>query len=74
MLQGISANEFSKLYEKVPDFRGVNYPKTVVLHVVFFHARYRFSYRDLEEILAECSVKIDLVTLKRWVIKFSRAP
>jgi len=30
------------------DFRGVHYPKAVILHAVFFYVRYAVSYRDLE--------------------------
>ncbi len=35
----------------VIDFKGVHYPKAVILHAVFFYLRYAVSYRDLEEIL-----------------------
>lgn len=53
------------------DFKGVHYPKLVILHAVFFYVRYAVSYRDLEEILAERGVKVDHATLNRWVVKFS---
>jgi putative transposase len=53
------------------DFKGVHYPKAVILHAVFFYVRYAVSYRDLEEILAERGVFVDHATLNRWVVKFS---
>ena len=53
------------------DFKGVHYPKSVILHAVFFYLRYAVSYRDLEEILAERGVAVDHATLNRWVVKFS---
>jgi len=53
------------------DFRGVHYPKAVILHAVFFYVRYAVSYRDLEEIMAERGVTVDHATLNRWVVKFS---
>ena len=53
------------------DFKGVHYPKSVLLHAVFFYLRYAVSYRDLEEILAERGVAVDHATLNRWVVKFS---
>jgi putative transposase len=53
------------------EFKGVHYPKAVVLHAVFFYVRYAVSYRDLEEILAERGVTVDHATLNRWVVKFS---
>lgn len=53
------------------EFKGVHYPKSVILHAVFFYLRYAVSYRDLEGILAERGVKVDHATLNRWVVKFA---
>jgi len=53
------------------DFKGVHFPKAVILHAVFFYVRYAVSYRDLEEIMAERGVSVDHATLDRWVVKFS---
>lgn len=53
------------------DFKGVHYPKSVILHAVFFDVRYAVSYRDLEEILAERGVAVDHATLNRRVVKFA---
>lgn len=49
----------------------MHYPTSVLLHAVFFYVRYAVSYRDLEEILAECGVQVDHATLNRWVVKFA---
>ena len=53
------------------DFKGVHFPKAVILHAVFFYVRYAVSYRDLEEIMAERGVSVDHATLDRWVVKLS---
>jgi len=53
------------------DFKGYQYPKSVILYAVFFYVRYGVSYRDLEEIMAERGVEVDHATLNRWVVKFS---
>lgn len=53
------------------DFKGTQFPKSVILHAVFFYVRYAVSYRDLEEIMAERGVTVDHATLNRWVVKFS---
>ena len=53
------------------DFKGVHYPKSVILYAVFFYLRYAVSYRDLEEIMAERGVRVDHATLNRWVVKFA---
>jgi putative transposase len=52
-------------------FKGVHYPKSVILHAVFFCFRNIVSYHDLEEILAERGVEVDHATLNRWVVKFA---
>lgn len=53
------------------DFKGVHYPKSVILHAVFFYVRYAVSYRDLEEILRERGVDVDHARLNRWVVKYA---
>ncbi len=53
------------------DFKGVHYPKDVILFAVFFYVRYAVSYRDLEVIMAERGVDVDHATLSRWVVKFA---
>jgi putative transposase len=55
----------------VIEVKGMHYPKPVILHTVFFYVRYADSYRDLEEILAERTVRVDHATLNRWVVKFA---
>ena len=52
------------------DFKGVQFPKAIILHSVFFYVRYAVSYRDLEEILQERGVDVDHATLNRWVGKY----
>ncbi len=39
-------------------FKGVQYPKDVILFAVFFYVRYGVSYRDLEETMAERGVSV----------------
>lgn len=52
-------------------FKGLHYPKSVILHAVFCYLRYAVSYCDLKETLAERSVTVDHATLNRWVVKFA---
>jgi putative transposase len=46
-------------------FKGVQYPKDVILFAVYFYVRYAVSYRDLEEIMEERGVDLDHATLNR---------
>ena len=38
---------------------------------VRWYLRYGLSYRDVEELLAECSIEVDHVTVYRWVQTFT---
>jgi putative transposase len=53
------------------EFKGMQFPKSVILYAMFFYLRYAVSYRDLEEILAERDVSVDYATLNRWVVRFA---
>ncbi|MBM7067180.1 IS6 family transposase [Actibacterium sp. 188UL27-1] len=52
-------------------FRGAQFPRSVILHAVYFYLPYGVSYRDLEEILAERGVVVDHSILNRWVVKYA---
>jgi len=52
-------------------FSGFRFPPEVILVAVRWYVRYRLSYRDLEELLAERGVELDHVTLYRWVQRFT---
>ena len=49
----------------------MHYPKSLILHAVFFYVRYAVSDRNLKEIMAERGVQIDHTTLNCWVVKFA---
>ena len=53
------------------DFKGNQFPKSVILYAVFFYVRYGVSYRDLEEIMAERGAEVGHATLNRWVVKYA---
>ena len=53
------------------DFKGVQFPKDVILFAVWFYLRFPVSYRDLEEIMAERGIVVNHATLNRWVEKYT---
>jgi putative transposase len=53
------------------EFEGVHFPRSIILHAVFFYVRYPVSYRELQEILAERGIAVDHATLNRWVVRYS---
>ena len=55
------------------DFRGCHFPPDVILTAMRWYLRYKLSYRDIEELLAERGVSVDHATINRWVVRFSPA-
>lgn len=53
------------------ELNGAHFPKSVIMHAVFFYVRYPVSYRDLQEILTERGVAVDHATLNRWVTRYA---
>ena len=51
-------------------FRGCHFPEAIILTDIRWYLRYRLSYRDLEEMMAERGVSVDHATINRWVVKF----
>jgi transposase-like protein len=52
-------------------FAGFQFPAEVITVAVRWYLRYGLSYRDVEELLAECGVEVDHVTVYRWVQRFA---
>src|SRR3546814_9680510 len=49
------------------DFKGRHFTGDVILWALRWYCRYPISYRDLEEMLAECGISVDHTTIYRWV-------
>ena len=52
-------------------FSGSHFPKDVILTAVRWYLRYKLSYRDVEELIAERGITVDHSTINRWVVKYS---
>jgi IS6 family transposase len=52
-------------------FAGFRFPPDVITLAVRWYLRYGLSYRDVEELLAERSIKVDHVSIFRWVQRFT---
>jgi hypothetical protein len=53
-------------------FAGFCFPSDVIVLAVRWYLRFSLSYRDVEELLAECGIEVDHVTIYRWVLRFTR--
>jgi putative transposase len=45
----------------------------VISHAVWRYSRFLLSYRDVEELLAECGVAVSYETVRKWCRKFGQA-
>jgi IS6 family transposase len=52
-------------------FTGFRFPRDVVAVAVRWYLRYGLSYRAVEELLAERGIRVDHVTVYRWVQRFT---
>ena len=52
-------------------FAGFRFPREVITVAVRWYLRYGLSYRDVEELLAERGIRVDHVTVYRWVQRFT---
>src|SRR2546422_4844684 len=52
-------------------FAGYRFPPEVITLAVRWYLRFGLSYRDVEELLAERGIRVDHVTVYRWVQRFA---
>ncbi len=53
-------------------FAGFRFPPEVITVAVHWYLRYRLSYQDVEELLAERGVEVDHVTVYRGAVALGR--
>jgi hypothetical protein len=46
------------------------FPPAIIRHAVWVYVRFTFSYRDVEDLLAEHGLDVSYETVRRWVLKF----
>src|SRR6266853_987376 len=51
-------------------YRRHRFPPAVIQHAVWLYLRFTFSYRDVEELLAERGLDVSYERVRSWVLKF----
>jgi putative transposase len=51
-------------------YRRHRFPPVVIQHAVWLYLRFTFSYRDVEDLLAERGLDLSYETVRSWVLKF----
>ena len=48
-----------------------HFPTDVILTTIRWYLRYKLSYRDIEELIAERGIEVDHSTINRWVVNYA---
>jgi transposase-like protein len=54
-------------------YRRHQLPPEIIQQAVWLYLRFTLSYRDVEELLAECGLEVSYETIRRWVLKYGPA-
>jgi transposase-like protein len=46
------------------------YPRIVIQQAIWLYFRFRLSYRDVEDMLAERGIDVSYETVRRWALKW----
>src|SRR5215216_1915825 len=46
------------------------FPAEIIRHATWLYLRFRLSYRNVEELLAERGIEVSYESVRRWVLKF----
>ncbi|MCK5623005.1 MAG: IS6 family transposase [Alphaproteobacteria bacterium] len=49
------------------NYRNLDFPPSIMAHIVWLHARFNLSLRDVEEFLAERCVEVSQEAIRRWI-------
>jgi hypothetical protein len=52
-------------------FSGRHFPKDIILTSIRSYLRYKLSYREIKELIAERGIDVDHSTLDRWVVNYA---
>ena len=51
-------------------YAGYRYPGEVIAHAVWLYHRFRLSFRDVQDLLAERGITVSHETIRQWCFKF----
>ena len=54
-------------------YAGYRFPRDIIQRAVWMDLRFTFSFRDVEELLAERGILVTYESIRRWVLTFGPA-
>ncbi|GHO47404.1 IS6 family transposase [Ktedonospora formicarum] len=54
------------------NYKGFHFPPEIISHAVWLYFRFSFSFRDVEELLAQRGIVVTYETVRQWCFKFGQ--
>ena len=51
-------------------YKGHRVPAKIIRQAVWIYSRFTLSFRDIEDLLAECGLDVPYESIRRWFLKF----
>src|ERR1700693_1675950 len=51
-------------------YGGYRFPPEIIQQAIWLYVRFTLSFRDVEDLLAECGIVVSYETVRRWVNHF----
>src|SRR5438105_15934226 len=51
-------------------YRGYRFPAEIIAHAVWLYFRFHFSFRDVQDLLAERGIVVSHESIRQWCTKF----
>src|SRR5438445_8152619 len=61
--------DFAEPADRSP-YRGYRLSPEIIAHAVWLYFRFHLSFRDVQDLLAECGVVVSHETIRQWCTKF----
>ena len=58
---------------QTPNYRGYRLPSEIISQAVWLYYRFAFSFRDVEDLLAQRSIIVSYETIRQWCLTFGAA-
>ena len=53
-----------------PSYRGYRFPAEIISHAVWLYYRFRLSFRDVDDLLAQRGIEVSYETIRQWCENF----
>jgi putative transposase len=66
---GPLGGSLAKAMKKI-SYDGYRFPPEIIQQAIWLYLRFTLSFRDVEDLLAECGIAVSYETVRRWVNHF----